>query len=281
MSSHTGQACSVAIMMPISSLVFFSLLIHGHLAVAVSSLAAPAALSTPLPTGADPRFQAFLVGSFVTQTSLSVHYEIVKPALDLAIAEANRRYPAIAFHLAVKNDSNSCFLNVAGGLVAEQYYRQKAHAFIGPACDLALDQVARMASYWRVPLFTAGGFGATFADKSIYTTLTRLAFSLDRVSHFFIQIFKENDWHHVSLIIDESDMNMLLVRQSFEYMFKVESELNGYEIKVDVQSFNSKYATNATLDYSPYLKQAAQKARGKLINQLKTPLIRVLIKTTL
>lgn len=86
-------------------------------------------------------FEAHLVGSFVTEISQAVHYDVAKPALELAVEEANRRFPAIKFDLVVKNDSDTCFMNVAGGLVAEEYYNERAHAFIGPACDLALDQV--------------------------------------------------------------------------------------------------------------------------------------------
>lgn len=35
-----------------------------------------------------------------------------------------------------------------------------------------------MASYWKVPIFTAGGISAQFANKQLYSTLTRLSFSM-------------------------------------------------------------------------------------------------------
>lgn len=118
-----------------------------------------------------------------------------------------------------------------------------------------------MAGYWNVPIFTAGGFDASFSDKTIYPTLTRLSFSLDRVSHFFIQIFRENDWHHIALIVDESDPNMILVRQSLSLMFKVESSEHDYDISLDIETIDPE-SKNRTVDFDHCLRQAAKKARG-------------------
>lgn len=144
------------------------------------------------------------------------------------------------------------------------FHQGSIHAIFGPACDDALDQVARMAGYWNIPIFTAGGFDTSFSDKSIYPTLTRLSFSLDRVSHFIIQIFRENDWHHIALIVDESDPNMMLVRKSLAYMFKVESAENDYEIILDIEMIDTE-SKNRTIDYARCLQQAAKRARGKSI----------------
>jgi len=63
-------------------------------------------------------------------------------------------------------------------LAAEKFYNSKVNVFIGPICTIALDPVARMASYWNVPVFTAGGVGVDFSNKRTFTTLTRMAFSL-------------------------------------------------------------------------------------------------------
>ena len=125
--------------------------------------------------------------------------------------------------------------------------------------------MARMAGYWDVPIFTAGGFDASFSEKTIYSTLTRLSFSLDRVSHFLIQIFRENEWHHVSLIVDESDPNMALVRKSLALMFKVESTEHDYEISLNIETIEPE-SRNRTLDYVHCLQQGAKISRGLLIS---------------
>jgi len=123
---------------------------------------------------------ATLVAIFVNQTELPVSLDVVKPALQLGIMEANRRYPNLKFDLVIREDSRSCMNNYAPVFAAEEYLLRKVNAFIGPVCTYALDPVARMASYWNIPLLTVGGVGVPFSKKNIYTSLTRLAFALGK-----------------------------------------------------------------------------------------------------
>lgn len=234
--------------------------------------------------GTRNKFQANIVASFVTERSQPVYYEIAKPALMVAFREASRRFPAISFNLIVNNDSDTCYYSYAGGPVSREYHSKSKilftnqnhnvinqqvclaftdsiHAIFGPVCVEALDQVARMAAYWDVPIFTAGGFDASFSDKTIYPTLTRLSFSLDHVSHFIIQIFRENDWHHIALIVDESDPNMALIRKSLDLMFRLESNDNDYDISLDIETIDNE-ARNQTENFVQCLQRAAEKARG-------------------
>ena len=120
------------------------------------------------------------------QAELPIYFEVVKPALDLAIEKVQRLYPHLRFYLIARKDDRPCISNVAGAIAAEEYYLRKVSAFIGPSCSLALDPVARMASYWNVPVFTAGGIGVEFSKKNTYTSLTRMAFSLGMNSRTFM-----------------------------------------------------------------------------------------------
>ena len=133
-------------------------------------------------------YEAHLVGLFTASSELPVFHEVVKPALDLAIDEAEKRFPMIKFKMSMRRGSNDCQRNYAGAHAAEEYYLRKVDAFIGPACSLALDAVGRMASYWNVPVFTAGGIGAEFSNKALFQTLTRLSFSLGMFVWFLLQL---------------------------------------------------------------------------------------------
>lgn len=112
------------------------------------------------------------------QKELPVFYEILKPTLELAVIDASTKYPNLNFHLALVRDTNACGDNILGALAAEKFYLSKVNVFIGPVCTFALDAVARMASYWNVPLFTAGGVGVEFANKKTFSTLTRMSFAM-------------------------------------------------------------------------------------------------------
>lgn len=118
------------------------------------------------------------------QNELPVFYEIIKPTIELAIKEASRKYAHLRFNLVSVHDSNKCEDNVLGALAAEKYYTSKVNVFIGPICTIALDPVARMASYWNVPVFTAGGISVEFSNKRTFNTLTRMSFSLGKICRY-------------------------------------------------------------------------------------------------
>ncbi|OTF73711.1 hypothetical protein BLA29_006236, partial [Euroglyphus maynei] len=176
----------------------------------------------------------------------------------MAIQDATKRYPHLQFYLNPVYDDNTCQGNVLGALAAEKYYTGHVSAFIGPICSLALDPVSRMASYWNVPVFTSGGISYQFSNKKIFTTLTRISFSLDRVSHFFLKIFQTYGWQHIALIVDETDPANKLIKNSMQSMFK-EAEF-GYEIFLETITFERKLS-NVTIDYQRMLRQASRSAR--------------------
>lgn len=221
------------------------------------------------------------------QNELPISYELIKPTLELAIQDAAKRYPHLQFYLNPVYDENPCQSNVLGALAAEKYYTGHVSAFFGPICSLALDPVSRMASYWNVPVFTSGGISYQFSNKQIFTTLTRVSYSLgnffscnlcfviifnclfffisylkDRLSHFFLKIFQVYGWQHIALIVDETDAANKLIKTSMQSIFK-ETEF-GYEIFLETITYEIK-SSNTTIDYQKMLRQASRNARGKFI----------------
>ncbi|RWS14281.1 atrial natriuretic peptide receptor 1-like protein [Dinothrombium tinctorium] len=203
-------------------------------------------------------FPVELVGIFVTQPDLPLNYDVLRPTMHIAARDAQKRYKNLKMNVVVKNDTDSCYGNLAPSLAAEEYYARKVSAFIGPACNYALDQVARLASHWNIPIFTAGGWGAEFADKKLYQSLTRLSFSLDKICHFFVQILRQFDWHHVSMIVDESDLYQVSFSKSLDSMFKLANE-NGYTIRINQQSFDP--TSNASWSFKKFLVDSRKNAR--------------------
>jgi Receptor family ligand binding region len=46
---------------------------------------------------------------------------------------------------------------MAPGLACDLFFYSKVISFIGPACAFALEPVARLASYWNIPIITGMG----------------------------------------------------------------------------------------------------------------------------
>lgn len=117
-----------------------------------------------------------------------------------------------------------------------------------------------MASHWQLPILTAGGIEDIFSNKRIFSSLTRLSFSLDSISRFLITILKNSEWHHVSVIVDESEPLMVLFKNAFQNMIKLRTDI--YQFKVEFIYFNNK--NNKRTEIENALRQASKYARGKL-----------------
>lgn len=117
-----------------------------------------------------------------------------------------------------------------------------------------------MASQWNLPVLTAGGIEDVFRNKKIFSSLTRLSFSLDSISRFLITILKNNDWHHLSVIVDESEPLMILFKNALQNMVKSVQIANTYQIKVEFIYFSK---NNKRSDIENALKTATKYSRGK------------------
>lgn len=95
-------------------------------------------------------------------------------------------------------------------------WRQKFEAIIGPSCDFLVDLVARMAAYWRTPVYSVTSINAMFSQKENYPTLTRLSPSIDHLSMFLIRLFEKFNWHHLAIIQDTSQIENEIIRENLD-----------------------------------------------------------------
>ncbi|KAF8795122.1 Atrial natriuretic peptide receptor 1 like protein [Argiope bruennichi] len=202
-------------------------------------------------------YEANIVAIFVSESELQLSGESLQAAVVLGVEDANKRYPHIRFNLKLKNDSKTCFHNYAGVLAAEEYYKSQVTAFVGPACSKALEPVSRMASYWNVPVYTAGGIDMLFSLKNIFSTLTRVSFSIDQVTKFILHILMEFQWRHIAIFVDESEASETILRRSLSEIIKQAD----YEMFPIYKEFNSSQKPN----YKQMLQDANKTARVFII----------------
>ncbi|PIO64237.1 ligand-binding protein, receptor family [Teladorsagia circumcincta] len=90
------------------------------------------------------------------------------------------------------------FEGVAVG--ADMYHVQKVHAFIGPYCNAELDAVAKMATFWNIPIVGYMASSNAFADKSIYTTLARVSLrTTNSLAEAVAAILNHYNWKRVAI----------------------------------------------------------------------------------
>ena len=74
-----------------------------------------------------------------------------------------------------------------------------------------------------------------------------------------INILREYDWHHLSIIVDESDVGRLLLKESIERDFRQITYTNTHEIKFN---FFSLVKTNETFTAKKLLQDSSKVSRG-------------------
>lgn len=82
--------------------------------------------------------------------------------------------------------------------------RNAFDVILGPSCDYLVDQIARMAAYWEIPIYSVASISSLFARKQVYTTLTRLSPSIEHISLFILRTMELFRWRHLAILVDRS-----------------------------------------------------------------------------
>ncbi|KAI1286498.1 Atrial natriuretic peptide receptor 1 [Halotydeus destructor] len=158
-----------------------------------------------------------IVGIFVAGSELPYTLELAQPSVEIAIEKARAKFSNIRWlEPSFRNGSSRCTSNYAGVYAAEEFYKDKVTAFIGPACGLALDPVARMAAHWNIPVFTSGGFQNEFSRKDTFRTLTRLSTSLEKMGTFLRKVLDHFNWTHVAILVHETSEMLTLIHGALQ-----------------------------------------------------------------
>lgn len=125
--------------------------------------------------------------------------------------------------------------------------RQSIDAIIGPSCEFLVDLIARMAAYWRAPIYSVTSIGTKFSKKSVFSTLTRLSPSTDHLCMFILRTMERFQWRHLAIILDERQVDSRLVYQNLEQTIA----RNRYQIPIERRkfSFDSFRNTNSSAHF--------------------------------
>ncbi|XP_075678607.1 atrial natriuretic peptide receptor 1-like [Dermatophagoides pteronyssinus] len=101
-----------------------------------------------------------------------------------------------------------------------------------------------MASHWRIPVISSGGPHVQFSNKEIFSTLTRLSFSLTNLGSFVTQIFEKFQWKHMAIIVQDKISSPLipLIKKAIIDMFdsKTDIEIETHDISRSLAKTNLK-----------------------------------------
>ncbi|XP_041083588.1 atrial natriuretic peptide receptor 3-like isoform X2 [Polyodon spathula] len=128
----------------------------------------------------------------------------VRPAIDYALKSINSNESLNSgFNFKVHYNNSNCG-NEALFSFVERSFLKKPDVVLGPVCEYAAAQVVRMASYWNIPILSAGALASGFGTKKAeYTHLTRVSPAYSKMGEAFGAMFKHFSWKKALLIYQE------------------------------------------------------------------------------
>ncbi|VDP01281.1 unnamed protein product [Heligmosomoides polygyrus] len=161
------------------------------------------------------------------------------------------------------------FEGVAVG--ADMYHVQKVRAFIGPYCNTELDAVAKMATFWNIPVVGYMASSNAFADKSIYKTLARVSLrTTNSLAEAVAAILNHYGWNRV--------MATNTGVTAFERVAAFEEVFHARKISIKKKVMFDENADAKIMQESGLLKELSNNARG--VWRLSTLLIICLFSST-
>lgn len=128
----------------------------------------------------------------------------VAPAIRYAqqtLQEDGGKFSGFRFNIHFENSdrTNSALLTLV-----DQSCGQKPDLILGPVREYEAAGVVRLASYWRIPVISAGALAAAFGIKdSEYSHLTRIAPSYVKMAETFKVMFARFDWKSALLVYED------------------------------------------------------------------------------
>ena len=129
-------------------------------------------------------------------------WDIIEPALQLAFAEAQRRYN-IHYQVFYGISETECTRSDAVGKTTDLIFNDHVQLIVGPGCSQDLDAVGYLLNYYKIPALTGGG---TLLDAAVeFNYLTRFSYNAHSQWQFFIRIMQRYNWTNVAVVYDHDD----------------------------------------------------------------------------
>ncbi|KAI1711408.1 receptor family ligand binding region domain-containing protein [Ditylenchus destructor] len=95
-----------------------------------------------------------------------------------------------------------CGDSFEGAAVAAQlYHKEGIRAFIGPYCNTELDAVAKMSSFWNIPVISYMPTASALGDRTIYKTLSRISSkNTNSIAKAVAKLLEHYGWRRVAVV---------------------------------------------------------------------------------
>uniref|UniRef100_A0AC35GUX1 Guanylate cyclase n=1 Tax=Panagrolaimus sp. PS1159 TaxID=55785 RepID=A0AC35GUX1_9BILA len=105
-------------------------------------------------------------------------------------------------------------------VAAQMYHVDQVRAFIGPYCNAELDAVAKMGSFWNIPVISYMATTTAVTDRTIYKTLARISSkNTNSIAKAVVKLLEHYGWKRIAVVTNTGAVAYERV-QSFEDEFR-------------------------------------------------------------
>ncbi|KAI6175896.1 Guanylate cyclase [Aphelenchoides bicaudatus] len=157
------------------------------------------------------------------------------------------------FEIISKSGCGDAFEGVA--VAAQMYHQDGVRAFIGPYCNTELDAVAKMASFWNIPVISYMPTTTAMVDRTIYKTLARISSkNTNSIAHGVLRLVQHFKWQKVAIVTNTGPV-------AYERTAAFEDEFKKYSITVVKKVMFEENADSNEMLKSGQLTELANSAR--------------------
>lgn len=69
-------------------------------------------------------------------------------------------------------------------------------------CSAAVEVIGKILADWDIPILTEAGISANLEDKTIFSTLTRMAYNMHKFASFYSKVLDHFNWTDISLLYE-------------------------------------------------------------------------------
>uniref|UniRef100_A0AC34QKF2 Guanylate cyclase n=1 Tax=Panagrolaimus sp. JU765 TaxID=591449 RepID=A0AC34QKF2_9BILA len=124
----------------------------------------------------------------------------------------------VDFEIISRSGCGDAFEGVA--VAAQMFHVDQVRAFIGPYCNAELDAVAKMGSFWNIPVISYMPTTTALSDRTIYKTLARISSkNTNSIAKAVVKLVEHYHWKRIAIVTNSGPVAYERV-QSFEDEFK-------------------------------------------------------------
>uniref|UniRef100_A0A7E4V748 Guanylate cyclase n=1 Tax=Panagrellus redivivus TaxID=6233 RepID=A0A7E4V748_PANRE len=102
------------------------------------------------------------------------------------------------FEIVSRSGCGDSFQGVA--VAAQMYHTEKIRAFLGPYCNAELDAVAKMSSFWNIPVISYMATTSALQDRTIYKTLARISSkNTNSIAKATVKLISHYGWRRIAI----------------------------------------------------------------------------------